>query len=164
MTPLKKYWSDIVNVVTTGQRSSMHCAIASVGENGVPNITPIGTVFLRDDQTAFFFDTYTSQLAENLKHNPNICLMAVNTKTSFWLSSFLKGKFKSAPGVRLYGTVGELREATGEEVTAIAQRIKPLAWTKGSKLLWSDFTHVRDIQLSDFRPVQYPKMMEHLWN
>lgn len=160
---LIQHWKEIVNVVTQGQRSSMHCAIASVGENGVPNITPVGTVFLRDDQTAYFFDTYTSQLAKNIKENPNVCLMAVNTKRSFWLSSFLKGKFKSAPGVRLYGTIGELRDATDEEKQAVEQRIKPLSWTKGSKLLWSDFHQVRDIKLTDFRPIEYPKMMDHLW-
>ena len=30
-------------------------------------------------------------------------------------------------------------------------------------MLWSDFSHVRDIAFSGFRPVRYPVMMEHLW-
>ena len=160
---LANHWNEIVDIIGIGQRSSLHCSIATVDEQGVPNVTPIGTVFLRDDHSAYFFDTFTSKLAENIEHNQNICLMAVNTNTSFWLKSFFKGKFLSAPGVRLYGTVGQLREATAEEKAAIDKRIKPMNWLKGSKLIWSSFTHVRDIQFNNFRPVQYPKMMDHLW-
>ncbi len=161
---LANHWWEIEDVISVGQKSSLHCSIATVDEHGGPNITPIGTVFLRDDYSAYFFDTFTSKLAENIEHNQNVCLMAVNTKTSFWFKSFFKGKFVSAPSVRLYGTVGQLREATEEEKFAISKRIKPMRWLKGSKLIWSNFTHVRDIQFTDFRPVQYPKMMDHLWN
>lgn len=160
---LAKHWDDIKNVVSSGQRSSLHCSIATVDAQGMPNVTPIGTVFLRDDLTGYFFDTFTSKLAANIEQNQSVCLMAVNTRSSFWIKSFLKGKFVSPPGVRLYGTVGQLREAKDNEVAAINQRIKPMSWMKGSKLIWSSFTHVRDIEFSDFRPVQYPKMMEHLW-
>ncbi|KZY60084.1 pyridoxamine 5'-phosphate oxidase [Oleiphilus sp. HI0071] len=160
---LAKHWNEITNVIGSSQRSSMHCSIATVDDQGMPNVTPIGTVFLRNDFTGYFFDTYTSKLATNLNHSDKACLSAVNTKSSFWLKSLFKGKFLSPPGVRLYGTVGQLREATKEEIAAVNKRIKPLAWSKGSKLIWSSFTHVRDIKFNDFRPVQYPKMMEHLW-
>ncbi|GAA6134451.1 hypothetical protein NBRC116188_12400 [Oceaniserpentilla sp. 4NH20-0058] len=160
---IKQHWLEITNVIQQAQKSNMHCAIASVDENGIPNITPIGTVFLRDDQSAYFFDSFTSQLASNVQHNPNVCLSAVNSSTMYWLKSFFKGRFSSAPGVRLYGTMGPLRAATQEELTAVAKRIKPKKLFKGSKLIWSDFTHVRDIKFTEFRPVQYPKMMEGLW-
>ena len=53
------HWPEIQRVVVNGRRSSRHCAIASVSENGVPTITPIGTMFLRNDYTGFFFDQYT---------------------------------------------------------------------------------------------------------
>jgi len=160
---VKQHWPQIVQTIHQGQKSNMHCSIASVDENGMPNITPIGTVFLRDDQSAYFFDSFTSQLANNVQHNPNVCLSAVNSSTTFWLKSFFKGHFATPPGVRLYGTIGPLREATQEELAAVEKRIKPMKRLKGSKLIWSDFTHVRDIQFTDFRPVQYPKMMEGLW-
>jgi hypothetical protein len=120
-------------------------------------------VFLRKDQTGFYFDQYTDSLAKNLETNPNICLMTVNTRSSFWLKSFMIGRFISPPGVRLYGTVGMLRPATIDELAKIKQRIKPTRWMKGSKLLWSDFTHVRDIHFTSFRPVMYPAMMDGLW-
>jgi uncharacterized pyridoxamine 5'-phosphate oxidase family protein len=161
---LLKHWKEIVSVVLAGQKSSIHCSVASVDSNGLPNVTPIGTVFLRDNATGYYFDTFTSQLAKNIETNPNICLMAVDTKSSYWFKSLLKGRFATPPGVRLYGTVGELREATAAEKQTIEKRIKPTRWMKGSQLIWSDFTHVRDIQFTHFRPVQYPKMMAHLWN
>ncbi|MFT5592816.1 MAG: pyridoxine/pyridoxamine 5'-phosphate oxidase [Oceanicoccus sp.] len=160
---LSDHWNEITSVVNSGQKSSLHCSIATVDDQGMPNVTPIGTVFLRSNLTGYFFDSYTSKLAANLEHNNKACLSAVNTKTSFWFKSLLKGKFLSPPGVRLYGTVSQLREATEEEIAAVNKRIKPLSWSKGSKLIWSSFTHVRDIEFNDFRPVQYPKMMEHLW-
>jgi len=160
---LANHWNDITRVIRSSQRSSLHCSIATVDDQGMPNVTPIGTVFLRDNYTGYFFDTYTSKMAANLEHNSQVCLSAVNTKTSFWLKSLFKGQFLSPPGVRLYGTVGPLRKATESEIAAVNKRIKPLSWSKGSKLIWSSFTHVRDIEFTDFRPVQYPKMMEHLW-
>ena len=151
-------------VVERGQASSIHCAIASVDSEGIPNVTPVGTVFLRDDQTGYYFDQHTDSLAKNLETNPNICLMTVNTRSSFWLKSFVIGRFIAPPGVRLYGTVSALRPATIEELAKIEQRIKPTRWMKGSKLLWSDFTHVRDIHFTSFRPVTYPAMMDGLWD
>jgi len=160
---LKQHWATIKTVVERGQASSIHCAIASVDSTGIPNVTPVGTVFLRDDQTGFYFDQYTDSLAKNLETNPNICLMTVNTRSSFWLKSFVIGRFISPPGVRLYGRVSALRPATQEELAKIEKRIKPTRWMKGSKLLWSDFTHVRDIHFTSFRPVTYPAMMDGLW-
>jgi pyridoxine/pyridoxamine 5'-phosphate oxidase len=156
-------WKKIKTVVEVGQASKIHCAIASVNPQGIPNVTPIGTVFLRDDKTGFYFDKYSSQLGENLKVNPNICLMAVNAGRLFWFLSFLRGKFLSPPGVRLYGTVSDLRPATADEIRMIRRRTAGVMWMKGARLLWSDFTHVRDITFTSFRPVIYPVMMENVW-
>ncbi len=76
---LRTHWDEIKRVVERGQKSAIHCAIASVDQDGCPNVTPVGTVFLRNNQTGFYFDQYTNALAKNLETNPNICLMAVNT-------------------------------------------------------------------------------------
>lgn len=157
-------WPQIKRVVERGQRSMLHCAIASVSPEGQPHVTPIGTVFIRDDQTGYFFDRYTKNLARNIEANPQICLMAVDARRSFWLRSLLLGRFISPPGVRIYGTVGPLRPATSEELAAIRRRVKPTRWLKGSQALWSSFTHVRDIDFTACNPVMYPVMMGHLWD
>lgn len=160
---IEDHWADIQRVVARGQRSTLHCSIASVGPGGIPNVTPIGTVFLRSDCTGYYFDHYTSALASNVEANPNVCLMAVDSSRWFWFQSFLRGRFAAPPGVRLYGRASHLRPATPGEVGLIEGRVRPTRWLKGSRLLWSGFSHVRDIVFTSFRPVSYPRMMEHLW-
>lgn len=160
---IDEHWDQIRRVVMQGQASSIYCSIASVGADGMPNITPVGTVFLRDNFTAYYFDQYTSALAENVEANPNICLMSVNSGFWFWFKSLWIGRFIAPPGVRLYGKASALRPATKEEIELVEARVRPTRWLKGSRILWSDFTHVRDITFTSFRPVTYPKMVERLW-
>lgn len=158
----QKDWKNIQRVFKAAQKASIHSSIATVDPSGQPNITPIGTVFLNNDQTSYFFDTFTEKLGENLSQNSKACIQAINSGKLFWLSSLIHGNFSDYPGVRLYVEIGNLRPATEQEKIAVAQRVKPLQWTKGSQLIWSDFTHVRDIKIYDFRWIKYPKMMENL--
>lgn len=160
---LETYWPKVKEVVSRGQKSTIYCSIASVAPDGTPNVTPVGTVFLRDDLTGYYFDHYTSALSRNIDANPGICIMAVDASRWFWFKSFLLGRFTAAPGVRLYGKAGPLRAATADEIERIEARVRPTRWLKGSRLLWSGFTHVRDIHFTSFRPVTYPKMMEGIW-
>ena len=150
----KQEWQHIGKVMNDAQKAAMHCSIATVDAQLQPTITPIGTLFLRENQSGFFFDTYTESLQQNLPQNSKACIQAVNSSRLFWLKSLFKGQFSDYPGVRLYVEIGDLRLANAEELAQISRRIQSLKWTKGSQLIWSDFTHVRD-----FRWVKYPKMM-----
>ena len=114
--------------------------------------------------TGYYFDHYTTALSTNLDLNPNVCVMAVNVGRMFWLRSFFLGRFTSPPGVRLYGKASPLRTATPEEIRGIEARVRSTTWLKGSRLLWTNFTHVRDITFTSFRPVMYPVMMQGLWS
>lgn len=152
-----RQWDVIRDVV---RRSTGPLAIASVDPDGSPTITPIGTVFLRDDCTGFYFDQYTERLADNLDRNPRVCVMAVDSGSVFWLSSLLAGRFRKAIGVRLYGTAGPRRAAKAEELDAVRRRVRLTQWTKGGRALWSDFSQVRDLTFSEARFVRYPVMME----
>lgn len=162
LTSLDEHWNQIREIVARGRRTTGHFAIASVDVDGTPNITPVGTIFLRDDRTGFYFDQYTSALARNLDANPQVCLMAVDSGSWFWFRSLLFGRFTSAPGVRLYGTVGAKRPATSAELDQVRRRVRPMLALRGGRLLWSDFSHVRDITFTEFRLVRYPVMMAHL--
>src|SRR5690606_3219218 len=160
---LKNDWIKVKTVLGQGQASSIYCSIATVNPDGTPHITPVGTVFLRDDQSGYFFDHYAEALGENVDRNPVVCIMAANSGRLFWLRSLLKGRFVAPPGVRLYGTVGPIREATREEIEKIESRVRPSKWLKGARLLWTDFTHVRDIEFTHYKPITYPVMMDGMW-
>jgi len=111
---IDKHWPEIRRVVAKGQASNIYCSVASINPDGTPNISPIGTVFLGENMTGYYFDPYTSALSRNLDTNPNICVMAVNASFVYWFRSLLLGRFDSAPGVRLYGVAGPLRPATDD--------------------------------------------------
>lgn len=153
---LARQWDRVCDVV---RRSTGPLAIASVDADSGPTITPVGTVFLRDDCTGFYFDQYTERLAENLGRNPRVCVMAVDSGSVFWLRSLLAGRFRKAIGVRLYGTAGPRRPATAEERDAVRRRVRLTQWTRGGRALWSDFSHVRDLTFTESRFVRYPVMM-----
>lgn len=161
--PIHEFWPEIKKVVSRCQRSSMYCSIATIGLDGLPNLTPMGTVFLGEEQSCFFFDLYATSLSANLDRDPRLCLMAVDSAKHRWFRSFLVGQFVSPPGVRLYGEAGTRRPANPFEIGQIKARIGPVKWLKGARLLWSDFTHVRDVKLTSFRPVTYPVMMDRHW-
>jgi len=64
------HWPEIKRIVARAQASTIHCAIASIGLDGLPHVTPVGTVFPRDDMTGYYFDHYTSTLVRNIEANP----------------------------------------------------------------------------------------------
>lgn len=152
-------WLKIRKVVADSQRTAMHCSISTMTAAGYPTISPIGTLFLAENQPAgFFFDRYCTSLQQNLLYNPKACIQAVNSSRIFWLKCLIRGNFSNYPGVRLYAEIGALRAATPSELALVQRRIRPLAWTKGSQLIWSEFSQVRDIQVLGFKWVEYPQM------
>jgi uncharacterized pyridoxamine 5'-phosphate oxidase family protein len=160
---LEKHWNEVVDVLRSGKRSNRHFAIATVDEYGNPHVTPIGHVFFRNDMTGYYFDAYSKAMPKNFKHNRRICLMGVNSSLWFWFKSLLKGKFHSAPAVRVYGEVSDPRPATEEELSEYKKSIEVTKRLKGHKLLWQDLRTVRDIQFESFSPATYPVMCEELW-
>jgi hypothetical protein len=160
---LSDNWRQIKIAFERGIKSSRHSAIATVNADGSPHVTPIGFVFLRDDFSAYYFEEYAKQLPLNLAHNPRVCLLLVDSGSTFWLSSLFRGRFDSPPGIRLYGAAGERRVASEQEKAAYRARVRSVRKLRGYDLIWRDLNHVRDIKLERFEPVVYPKMTDHLW-
>jgi uncharacterized pyridoxamine 5'-phosphate oxidase family protein len=160
---LKDNWEQIKIAFERSINSSRHSAIATVGSDGSPHVTPLGFIFLRDDFSAFYFEEYAKQLPLNLAQNPRVCLLLVDSGSAFWLASLFKGRFASSPGIRLHGVAGERRMATEPEKAAYRARVKSVRKLRGYDLIWRDLNHVRDIKLERFDPVVYPQMTDHLW-
>ena len=130
--------------------------------NNIPSVTPIGSLFLNGDQTGFYFEKYPKKLARSAERNNNICVLAVNNGISFWLSSLFKVKFKDYPAIKLYGKLGETREASEIEISRLKRRMKVTKWTKGNKYLWGDMKTVREISFTHGEKVNIGKMTEQL--
>lgn len=160
---MQTHWPEILNVLAKARSTNRHFAIATVDADGNPHVTPIGHVFFRDDMTGFYFDAYSKAMPRNFEHNRRICLMGVNSGAGFWLKSLFRGRFDSAPAVRLFGEVSDPRDASAEEIERLKKAIRATRRLKGHKRLWSDLTRVRDMTFDQFSPATYPAMCDHLW-
>jgi predicted pyridoxine 5'-phosphate oxidase superfamily flavin-nucleotide-binding protein len=158
-----KHWQTIQKVFQESLRSSMHYALATVNEDGSPHVTPIGSLFLRDNGTAFYFDEFPVRMSRNLEKNQRVCILAVNSNLTFWQKSLLAGKFETPAAVRLMGSAGKKREATEEEIAIWQNHVKLARGTKGYDLMWKNMRRVRDIYFDSFEPVLCGEMTKDPW-
>ncbi len=160
---IKTNWPEIKRIFKRSFRSSLHYAIATVGENGEPHITPIGSLILGKPGQGIYFEEFPHKLPRNLQTNQTVCVLAVDSGISFWLRSLLGGKFVSPPGIRLYGIAGELREATEKEIELWQRRVRRVRFTKGHTMMWKKMRMVREITFTRAEPVQMGEMTKGLW-
>jgi uncharacterized protein len=158
-----KQWKLSKRLFANAMRTSFHYAVATVGEDGSPHVTPIGSLMLRDNGKGYFFDGYLGTAARNLKSNNRVCILAVHSNKWLFLKSLFKGRFVSMPAVRLTGTVGERREATPEEMKLFQKRFGRYRIFKGYDLLWGRLRHVREITFDKALPVNIGVMSQGLW-
>ena len=102
-------WKKIRTHFNKSFSSNLHISIASVDVDNYPTVTPIGSLFLNDNQTGFYFEKFPSKLPEHAKSNKNVCLLGVNSSRLFWLGALFKEKFSDYPAIKLYGELGERR-------------------------------------------------------
>lgn len=156
---LMRNWPQIKAVF----RQSFFFVVSTVREDGSPHACPIGSIFLRNDGTGFYFEMFTRTTPKNFGHTRRLCVTAINTSLRFWLFALLQGRFPSPPAVRVLGTAKERREAHPQEVQWWQRRTRHLRWMKGYKLLWSDLRIVRELEFDAFEPVLMGKMTHGLW-
>lgn len=140
-----KHWETMSAVFEEGYKSCSHFSVATVNEDGSPRVTPVGAIILREDKTGFDFEENPKRLPKNLKRNPRVCILAMNSDKAFWGNSLVQGNFTTPPAVRLMGTVGESRKSTPEEIGAWQEKVAIVRGTKEYMFLWEKFGRVRDI-------------------
>ncbi len=151
-------WAKITAYYPKLISNSMYCSIASIDLKGHPNVTPIGTLFLNNNKTGFYFDMHTMALAYNVEQNPEVCVLFVNTGKFFWFRSLFKNKFIEPSGFKLIGTVGNKRQATAYEKARFEKLIKRLRMLKGYQTLWANHEYVRDIRFIEYIPLKTGEM------
>jgi predicted pyridoxine 5'-phosphate oxidase superfamily flavin-nucleotide-binding protein len=87
--------------------------------DGIPNVTPKGTIRLLDDQHVMFADLFSLKTRQNLEKNPKVAVTVIDTA--------------SAKGYQLKGTaelisVGPLFEQFGEQLKQAMSSLPPLKY------------------------------------
>lgn len=159
---LMKDWREIRTHFNRSFSSNFFVSVASVDEENRPTNTPVGSLFLNDNQSGFYFEKYISKLEKSSKINKNICILAVNSGKIFWLKSLFKGRFDSFPGLKLYGKLGERRKATEKEINRLNRRMKMTKGMKGNTYLWGDMQYVREVVFEEVEIVNLGKMTAKL--
>lgn len=154
------HWKAVKQIFKNSFSTSFHYSIATVNENGEPHVTPIGSLILGKPGHAIYFEQFTNKLRNNLKSNPHVCVLAVNSSKWFWFKSLFRGRFVEPPAVRLIGKAGKLREATKNEIKIWHKRVKSVSFTKGHKIMWKNMKTVREIQFSKIEPIHIGSMTE----
>jgi hypothetical protein len=151
-------WQKIRNHFNRSFRSNLHVSIASVDVDGNPTATPIGSLFLNDNQTGFYFEKYPKNLPIHAGYNNRICVLAVNSNRLFWLNALFLGKFSDHPGIKLYGDLGLRRKATENEINRLNRRMKFTKGLKGNTYLWGDMHYVREVTFTRAEKINLGKM------
>ena len=143
---IERDWPAIKMHFRVSWKSNLHVTIASVNNENKPTATPIGSLFLNADAAGFYFEKFPSRLPQDAVHHPDICVLAVNSSSWFWLVSLFKGRFNTYPAIKLYGILGEKRKATPEEKNRLLKRMRRTNRFKGHRYLWQNMDAIREIK------------------
>jgi hypothetical protein len=147
-------WQVIRRVFREGFASSFHFAVATVGDDGSPHLTPIGSLVLGEVGHGFYFEEYAGGLAHRLRRDQRVCVMALNSGRWELLKTLWHGEARRPFGVRLYGTAGDRRDATAGEIERFLHRVRHLRFLRGHRLLWGKLRTVREVRFHAFDPVR----------
>jgi hypothetical protein len=160
---LQENWQDIRQLFTQAFRTSLHYSMATVTPDGMPHVTPIGSLLLREPGHAIYFEEFTQHMPANFRDNQHVCVLAVRSGLGFWLSALVRGGFKSPPAIRLHGTVGSARAATEGEIAAWQRRVGRLRFTRGHRMMWANMRTVRDVHLTRADGIHLGEMTRDCW-
>jgi hypothetical protein len=158
-------WRLVRSTLRYTHSSSLHCAVASIGPDGRPHVTPIGSIMLTDPGCGVYLDVLNVELGRNLDRDPRLTVMAVDSRRRAWLTALVRARFDSPPGLRLVGTASPTRPLTDHERNRFRRRVRIALRTKGGQQLWGRDGHyrARDLTFTEVDPVRIPRMTTHLW-
>jgi len=148
-------WGEIIKYYGNWKQTSI---IGSVNNSGQPNLTPIGSLLLKEDFSGYYFDLFTRELSDNLDQNNQVCVLFVETGKLFWFKSFYTNKNSKPAGIKLIGYAGDRRRASDQELERLRSKTKPMQKLKGYKTIFGDPSYVRDINFTDYFIINTGKM------
>jgi len=159
---IKTNWNKIRKHFNKSFASNFYVSIASVDANNNPTVTPIGSLFLNSNQTGFYFEKFPSKLPKHAENNPKVCLLGVNSGRIFWIKALFREKFTHFPAIKLYGELGEKRQATQKEIERLNRRMRATKGLKGNTYLWKKMEFVREIKFTKAEKINLGKMTAQL--
>jgi len=160
---IESNWQGIRRVFGQAFQTSLHYSMATVTPEGLPHVTPVGSLMLRKPGQAIYFEEFTQRMPLNFRDNQHVCVLAVRSGLAFWLWSLFRGGFKTPPAIRLYGTVGASRAATDDEIHAWQRRVGRLRFTRGHRMMWANMRTVRDVYLTRAEGIHLGEMTRECW-
>lgn len=161
---MHKDWRIIYSVFKRAQNAGLCHNFSTINEDGTPNITPIGSLVLNANKPGgYYFDVFNRTLSENVDRNPNVAILAVDSRKLFWLKSVFARKFKTPPAIRLVGKVSARRPALPEEVKRCLDEVKPLKRIGASKTLGKRLKHLRQVEFARVDVVNIGAMTNQRW-
>ncbi|MEP2024525.1 MAG: hypothetical protein ABJH98_19605 [Reichenbachiella sp.] len=151
-------WPKVRKHFNQSFKTSLHVSIGSVDEDNNPTVTPIGSLFLNDNQAGFYFEMFPTKLPKHAKFNNNICVLGVNSSRWFWIKSLFKGRFDNYPAVKLYGQLGDRRKATDKEISRLKRRMRSTKGLKGHKYLWGHMDVIREVSFQKGESINLKEM------
>ena len=155
-------WDKIKRHFAKSFGTSLHVSIAFVEKDTAPNVTPIGSLFLNDDQSGFFFEKFTSNLPSESDKGKKICVLGVNSNKWFWVKALYREKFSDSPAIKLFGQLGARKKATDRQIRALKRRMRFTRMMKGHHYLWGDMHFVREIYFTKADKIKLGKMTADL--
>ena len=141
-------------------KNSLYCSVSVVSKQGHPHSSPIGSVYLQNEQQGYFIEMFSKSCATQVGNKA--CIMAVNTSIMYWLKSLFYGRFASPPATRLLVTLSERRKISEQEMAQFQRKVRPFRRLKGYKHMWSSASFVRPFTIDQVIPVSIGKMTRDL--
>lgn len=155
-----EYFVKDFNQIKSLIKNSFYCSLSVISKEGYPHISPIGSVYLKNEESGYFIEMFTKSFGDQVDNKA--CIMAVNTSLLFWLKSLFLGRFATPPATRLLVTIKERRKITVKEMAHFRKRVKLFQRLKGYKHMWSSARYVRTFTVDKVIPVSIGKMTKHL--
>jgi hypothetical protein len=160
---IESNWQGIRRVFGQAFQTSLHYSMATVTPEGLPHVTPVGSLMLRKPGQAIYFEQFTQRMPLHFRDNQHVCVLAVRSGLTFWLWSLFRGGFRTPPAIRLYGTVGAPRAATDDEIRAWQRRVGRFRFTRGHRMMWANMRTVRDVYLTRAEGIHLGEMTRECW-
>jgi hypothetical protein len=153
-------WPELRDLWNRTLSTSLAVSVATVGEDGAPHVSPIGSLILgRRPGTATMIELFARQMARNLDRDPRVTVLAVDSSAFRFVAALARGRFPRAVATRLSGTAGPRRWASEEEVARFRRRVRSVRRLRGHDLLWgADRMRARDLVFDLEHPVDLGAM------